>query len=82
MMCERTAFEICPACDGDRGWESAPWGVDYRDGSVLTSWIACDACDRRGEVEVPVELIDEYDLDEMTPPIEAYEATLSLPAAA
>jgi len=71
-MCARTVFEICPACGGDRGWESAPWGVDYRDGSVLTSWIACNACDQHGEIEVPVDLVDEHDLDEIPMPAEEH----------
>jgi len=67
-MCDRTVIVACPACGGDRGWESAPWGVDYRDGSVLTSWITCNECNATGGVEVPVELVDEYDLDDIPMP--------------
>lgn len=44
-------FVVCPACGGDKGFESAPWGVNYNDGSPLTSWIPCTFCDSKGEVE-------------------------------
>jgi hypothetical protein len=55
----------CPSCDGDRGWESAPYGIDYNDGSLLTSWIKCNECDGTGEVEIEVEPITLNDLIEL-----------------
>lgn len=49
---------VCPACEGDRGWESQPYGVDYRDGSVLTDWIVCQECEGSGESEEAVEPVE------------------------
>jgi hypothetical protein len=42
-MCNVRIIE-CPACDGAGGFESAPYGVNYQDGSVLTHWECCDEC--------------------------------------
>jgi hypothetical protein len=61
----RRVFNLCPACDGEGRWESAPWGVDYRDGSVLCSEIVCDYCGGEGDVEEDAVLIEEDDLDEI-----------------
>lgn len=56
-----TRIVPCEACNGDRGFESAPYGVNHWDGAPLTHWIRCTACDGRGEFEVelqPVEMDD------------------------
>jgi len=88
-MCNRSGIIECPACgnqrlceDGPSGFE-APYGIDYRDGGILSDWIVCRACDGTGEIEVPVELVDEYDLDEIPPPDpEEYGVVVSLAGAA
>ena len=75
-MCARTTVIVeCPSCLGERmceggpsGWESAPWGIDRRDGGLLTDWIVCTLCDGDGEIEEPVTLVDEYDLDDIPMP--------------
>ena len=56
------SFAPCPQCGGDKGFESEPWGVNYEDGSPLTSWIPCEFCYGLGEV--PTEPAGEEWLDE------------------
>lgn len=70
MTLEDTRIIECPWCHGERafdcgptGWESAPWGMDINDGSPLTSWIECGACNGTGEIEVHAPLIDFYELE-------------------
>lgn len=76
----------CPHCTGQRIYEGGPsgfeepYGVDYRDGGLLTNWVVCRACDGEGEYEEPVELVDEWDLDEIPMPVS--DPTLPLSNAA
>lgn len=55
----------CPACLGEKGWESRAYGFDRQIGYPLTYWIECETCNGKGEIEEEVRLIDQDDLDEI-----------------
>jgi DnaJ-class molecular chaperone len=53
-----TRIVTCDACNGDGGFESMPYGYNHINGSPLTHWNKCTACDGHGEIEVKTEPVE------------------------
>jgi hypothetical protein len=51
-----TSTVTCPHCDGDRGFESRPYGYNHHDGSPLTHWTDCKTCKASGTVNAVEEV--------------------------
>lgn len=60
---------LCPACEGQGGFERivSHW-PDYH-GNPLTEWSVCSECDGQGEVIIVTSLTDWYDLDRPSAPM-------------
>ena len=63
-MCD-VRIVACPYCEGEGRWESAPYGVNYNDGSPLTYIEECDDCHGEGWAIVAVLPCTLEDLDEI-----------------
>lgn len=67
MCCDETPhFHVfpCVACGGDRGFD-VPHDINRCDGSLITTWVDCIACDGLGEYEAELMPIDLADLDDI-----------------
>lgn len=70
MSFEYDAEVTCEECDGDGGWDqpqTGQWGYLYdpANGSLITDWRECRACEGRGTIWVHMRPIDFEDLDTM-----------------
>lgn len=61
MSAPETRTVPCDSCGGDRGWD-VPYDIGRRDGSLVTYWRECTACDDAGEYEVELQPIEMGDL--------------------
>lgn len=74
MMCQLDTMSACDpynfrafpcgTCGGDRGFD-VPHDIDRYDGSLITQWVECTACDGLGEYEAELMPIDCDELDEV-----------------
>ena len=78
-MCAHTkpmALAMCPTCGGEGEVFHDRWPGNWYEPPCDT-YRECEECRGHGSIVGDAEQLDEYDLDEMTPPIEVYAAALS-----